>query len=304
MVVLIVGATGLLGRATALALLKDGQRVRVLVRSPERARDLERAGAELVPGDLTDPTSLEQACKGAQRVFACAHSLLGRGERSSAQVDHVGHSALIAVARAAGAARLVYTSAYGAREDHPIDFFRTKFEIEQTLREGDLPFTILRPTAFMEHHVHRFNGALLLDKGFTVIVGPGTKPRNFVAVRDVVPFAAQAMTGDVLEGRTVDIGGPDNASNREIALMYSVRSRQGKVLHLPLGVARVAAAAVRPFHEGVARLLDMALVPDEQWPEAYDARAQQAEFPRELTTLERFIDERIREWRRSRVGRR
>jgi len=304
MVVLIVGATGTLGRATALALLKDGQRVRALVRSPERARDLERAGAELVPGDLTDPTSLEQACKGAQRVFACAHSLLGRGDRSSAQVDHVGHSALVAVARAAGAARFVYTSVHGAREDHPIDFFRTKFEIEQTLREGDLPFTVLRPTAFMEHHVHRFNGAMLLDKGFTVIVGPGTKPRNFVAVRDVVPFAMQALTDDVLEGRTIDIGGPDHASNREVALMYAVRARQGKVLHLPLGVARVAAAAVRPFHEGIARLLDMALVPDGQWPETYDARAQQAEFPRELTTLDRFIDERIREWRRSRVGRR
>ena len=59
MTILIVGATGLIGSATALALLKEGQRVRVLVREPARqpqhVSELQRAGAELVSGDLTDP---------------------------------------------------------------------------------------------------------------------------------------------------------------------------------------------------------------------------------------------------------
>jgi uncharacterized protein YbjT (DUF2867 family) len=301
---LIVGATGLLGRATALALLQEGQRVRALVRDPARAADLSRAGAELAEGDLTDADSLERACKGAHRVFACAHALLGRGEHSSAQVDHVGHSALIAAARGAGVAHFVYTSVHGAREDHPIDFWRTKHEIEQVLRDAGLPFTILRPTAFMEQHVHRFNGQLLLDKGFTVIVGPGTKPRNFVAVRDVVPIAVRALRDEALVGRTIEIGGPEDLSNRDIALMYALRARKGRVLHLPLGAARAAAAALRPLHEGIARVLDIALVPDADWPETYDARAQQVEFPSTLTTVDRFIDERVREWRRAGAGKR
>lgn len=304
MTILIVGATGQLGRATALALLKEGQRVRALVRDRERAEDLVRAGAELVDGDLTDAASLERACKGALRVFACAHGLLGRGAQSSAQVDHVGHSALIAAARGAGVKRFVYVSAMGAREDHPIDFWRTKAEIEEVLEESTLPFTILRPSAFMESHVHRFNGALLLNKGVSVIVGPGLKPRNFVAVRDVAPIAALALSTDALAGRTIEIGGPDNMSNRDVALAYAVRARQGQVWHVPLGVARVLAAAARPFHEGVARVLDIALVPDDEWPEAFDTRALLAEFPRPLTTVDQFIDERVREWRRSRVGRR
>jgi uncharacterized protein YbjT (DUF2867 family) len=302
--ILIVGATGQLGRATSLALLKEGQRVRALVRDRDRAADLARAGAELVDGDLADAGSLERACKGALRVFACAHAMLGRGAQSSAQVDHVGHSALIAAARGAGVVRFVYTSALGASEDHPIDFFRTKAEIEDVLKESTLPFTILRPSAFMESHVHRLNGAMLLDRGFTVIVGPGTKPRNFVAVRDVVPFAVQALTTDTLSGRTIEIGGPDNMSNRDVALAYAVRARRGHVLHLPLAAARAMASAVRPFHEGIARVLDIALVPDAQWPEEFDPRAMLAEFPRKLTTVDQFIDERVREWRRSRVGRR
>ena len=308
MTILIVGATGLLGRATALALLKEGQRVRVLVREParqpQRVAELQQAGAELMSGDLTDPGSLERACKGAMRVFACAHSFLGRGRYRSAQVDHVGHSALIAATLSTGVPRFVYASALGARENHPIDFFRTKHEIEEGLRESNIPYTILRPAAFMEQHVHEFIGKPLLDKGFTVILGPGRKRRNFVSVHDVAPFAVAALRDDTLVNRTLDIGGPEDVSNRDVAAMYALRSRQGRIFHLPSRLASVAAQALRPFHEGAARLLETAAVPDEEWPETFDSRALLAEFPREMMTVERFVDERVRDWRRSRVGRR
>jgi uncharacterized protein YbjT (DUF2867 family) len=304
--ILIVGATGLLGRATALALLKEGQRVRVLVREPARqpqhVAELQQAGAELVSGDLTDPASLERACKGAMRVFACAHSFLGRGRLRSAQVDHIGHSALIAATLTTGVPRFVYTSALGARENHPIDFFRTKYEIEEVLRGSHIPYTILRPAAFMEQHVHDILGKPLLDKGFTVVFGAGRKRRNFVSVHDVAPFAVTALRDDTLVNRTLDIGGPDNISNRDVAAMYALRSRQGRVFHPPLAVARVAAQMLRPFHEGVARVLDVAAVPDDDWDETFDPGALLAEFPREMITVERFVDERVRDWRRSRVG--
>ena len=68
-------------------------------------------------------------------------------------------------------------------------------------------------------------------------------------------------------------------------------------------MAHAAAQALRPFHEGVARVLTVAAVPDEEWDETFDPRALLAEFPRELMTVERFVDERVRDWRRSRVGR-
>lgn len=308
MTILIVGATGLIGSATALALLKEGQRVRVLVREqtrhPQRVAELQQAGAELMHGDLTDPASLERACKGALRVFACAHSFFGRGSLRSAQVDHVGHSALIAATLTTGVPRFVYTSTLGAREDHPIDFFRTKYEIEEGLRSSHIPYTILRPAALMEQHVHQLLGKLLLDRGFTVIVGDGRKRRNFVSVHDVVPFAVTALRDDTLANRTLDIGGPDNISNRDVAAMYALRSHQGRTFHLPAAVARVAAQTLRPFHEGVARVLDAAAVQDEDWDETFDPRALLAEFPREMMTVERFVDERVRDWRRSRVGRR
>jgi uncharacterized protein YbjT (DUF2867 family) len=278
--ILIVGATGLLGRATALPLLAQGHAVRVLVRERARAAEFVRAGAEVFVGDLTDVRSLELACKGVDRVFACAHSLLGRGRFSSAQVDHVGHSALVVAARDAKVGHFVYTSAMG------------------TVKASGMGYTILRPAAFMECHVHRFNGQMLLERGFTVIIGPGTKPRNFVAVRDVAPFAVQALAEDGLNGRTLEIGGPDNVSNREVAAMYEVRARRGRVVHVPVGAAKLLASLVRPLHEGIARVIDMSTVPDDQMPETWQAGKLLAEFPRRLVSVDAFIDERVAEWRR------
>lgn len=303
--ILIVGATGLLGRATAMPLVTQGHAVRVLVRDRARAADLQRAGAEVFVGDLTDPRSLELACKGVVRVFACAHSMLGRGQYASAQVDHVGHTALVAAARDAKVEHFVYTSAMGAREDHPIDFFRTKFEIEAAVKGSGMGYTILRPAAFMEQHVHRFNGQMLLEHGFSIIIGRGSKPRNFVAVRDVAPFAviALALAQDDLNGRTLEIGGPDNLSNSDVAAMYVVRARKGRVHHVPVGAAKLLANLIRPLHEGIARVLDIASVPDNEWPETWQPGRSLEEFPRKLTSVDTFIDERVREWRRRQAGR-
>jgi uncharacterized protein YbjT (DUF2867 family) len=225
--------------------------------------------------------------------------MLGRGQQASAQVDHVGHSALVVAARDAKVERLVYTSAMGASANHPIDFFRSKHEIEAVVKGSGMGYTILRPAAFMEHHVHKFNGQMLLEKGFTVIIGPGTKPRNFVAVRDVAPFAVQALAEDGLNGRTLEIGGPDNLSNSDVAAMYVVRARRGRVKHLPVGVARVMARVIRPLHEGIARVLDLSTVPDHLLHETWQPQKLLAEFARDLTSVDAFIDERVAEWRRA-----
>jgi hypothetical protein len=119
----------------------------------------------------------------------------------------------------------------------------------------------------------------------------------------VVPLAVAALRDDTLVNRTLDICGPDNISNRGVAMMYALRSRQGRIFHLPPAVAHVAAWALRPFHEGVARVLEAAAEADGSWDETFDPRALLAEFPREMVTVERFVDERVRDWRRSRVGR-
>ena len=131
MLVLVVGASGTLGREAVRALHAAGHRVRGMTRSPERIRVIELLGGEATIGDLTDPPSLARACSGVDAVLAAAHGALGRGRYTSAAVDDAGHRALVDAARAAGVGRFVYVSALGAAPDHPVDFLRTKRSLEQ-----------------------------------------------------------------------------------------------------------------------------------------------------------------------------
>lgn len=68
--ILVTGVTGQQGGAVARSLLRQGQKVRVLTRNPDKTAGLAKAGAEVIKGDLTDPTSLAAALRGVQDVFA------------------------------------------------------------------------------------------------------------------------------------------------------------------------------------------------------------------------------------------
>ena len=297
--VLVVGASGALGRPTIQALLARQVAVRGLCRHPEVAADLAAAGAEIVPGDLTDRASLERALSGVTRVLAAAHGLLGRGRWRSEAVDDAGHRALIDAARAAGVERFVYTSALLAAPGMPVDFGRTKHAIEQAVAASGMACAILRPTAFMEHHVHAFNGLNVLTKGKAQLVGPGTKPRNFVAASDVAQFAVRALLDDPLPFTRLDIGGPDHASNLEVAALYTrLAGVPLKVSRLPAGVARVMSVLARPLHPGMARLMHLLSLPDDAFDERFEgAAALEQRFGMRLTSLEDFVTARVREHR-------
>ncbi len=294
--ILVVGATGYLGREATKLLLNRGEQVRVLARTPAKATDLEQLGAEVVQGDLIDLPSLKRACAGVRSVFSAAHSLLGAGKYKSEHVDGTGHRTLIDAAKAAGVSHFVYTSILGASPDHPVDFFRTKAATETYLKASGLSYTILRPSAFMEWHMHMFNGKSILERGKTTILGRGTKPRNFVAVRDVAHVAVLALTDPAARNRTIDIGGPQNLSNNEVAAFYATLAGvTPKINHMPPAVARILSIVMKPFQPGVSRIMYIASLPDNAFSETFDPQASQEGNHPSLTSPEAFVRERIAE---------
>ncbi len=298
--VLVVGATGALGRPVVQGLLERGLTVRAACRHIDRAADLAAQGAEVVAADLTDAASLSRACRGVERVLAAAHGMLGRGRWRSEQVDDAGHRALLAAAQAAGVRRFVYTSAFGAAPDHPIDFFRTKHAIEQALAASGLDAVVLRPTAFMEHHAHNFNGKALLEKGKVQFIGAGTKPRNFVCARDVARFALRVLLEDPPPFRVLDIGGPGHHSNADVAALYaSAAGVPLRTSHLPVGLAAFLAKVARPLHPGMARVMALMSLPDAAISERFDgAAALVRDHGIPLTTLEAFVQGQVAEFRK------
>jgi uncharacterized protein YbjT (DUF2867 family) len=292
--ILIVGVTGVLGRETARQLLAAGHKVRGLTRNPARAEDLKKQGVEIVQGDLIDKASLERACTGADAVLASAHQLLGTGQYKSEAVDGDGHKALIDVAKAKGVKHFVYTSAQGTREDHPTDFYRTKFQVEKYLKVSGLSYTILRPPSFMEWHVHNLLGADILKTGKATIYGAGNNPINFMAGKDAAHIAVLALTDPALKNRTIEMGGPDNVTRNQIAEMYARFSGKPlKKMNVPTGVMKVMGPILRPVQPVLSRLMSFSVWTDTA-NQTFNTSAMLKEFPMTLTHVEDFIRDQVK----------
>jgi uncharacterized protein YbjT (DUF2867 family) len=297
--ILIVGITGVLGRETARQLLAAGHNVRGLTRNPDNAADLKKLGAEIVQGDLIDPASLTKACQGVDAVLAAAHQLMGAGKYKSEAVDDEGHRALIDAAKAAGVKHFVYTSAQYVSPDHPTDFYRSKAKVEAYLKASGLSYTILRPPALMEWHVHNLLGKSILETGKTTIFGSGNNPCNFMAGRDAAHIAVLALTDPKMKNRTIEMGGPDNLTKNQVAEMYGRFSgKKPKVTNVPTGVMKVMAPILRPFQPVISRLMVFSVWGDTT-DQTFDPGAMLQEFPMTLTHVEDFIREQAQKERSS-----
>jgi uncharacterized protein YbjT (DUF2867 family) len=292
--ILIVGGTGSLGRATAKRLLAKGDPVRIMTRTPEKAADLKQAGAEIVQGDLLAKASLERACRGVNKVLASAHSIFGRGREASKYVDLQGHIDLIEAAKSAGVSHFVYASAYAFSPEHEsVPFFRYKRQTEQYLQASGLSYTILRPTAFIESHAHNLIGESILTNGKAALFGKGERVRNFVAADDVAQFAMMALTGDKLNGRTIDIGGLTNCTNMDVVRLYEkVARRKAKVTRVPAGVLRVMYRLIRPLHPGLSQIMQFSLYNDLK-DRPFDPQPMLDAYPMQLTRLEYWMTEHV-----------
>ena len=291
--ILVVGATGNLGRKVVRSLLASGEEVRAMTRVVSRADELKALGAKPVRGDLTDPESLEFAMRGARAIVLAAHSILGRGSEASELVDDEGHRAIIDRAKGTGVEHIIYTSALGASSNHQIDFWRTKARIERHLRESGITWTIVRPSSFMETHAYFLIGKGVIEGKRVMLFGKGKNPRNFVAVEDVAKVIVGALKIPSLRGEIIEVGGPQNLTSTQVVETFErVSGKKAKVGHIPLPVARVMSRAIKPMHPGISRIMKVGIFSETQ-DQTFDSSSLRTKIPITLTPLE--------EWARNRT---
>ena len=287
--ILIVGGTGMLGRELVRQLLHSGKEIHVMTRNVEKCGDLRQSGVHIIGGDLIDKSSLLNACKGMDVVVASAHSVLGRGRYDSTKVDDQGHMDLIDAAKQTGVKYFIYTSGIGARTDSPIDFWRTKARIENYLKATGMEYNIIRASAFMERHVREFIGKPIMEKGKVFLFGSGEAPGNFVSVRDVASVMKFCLDHSDVRNKTLEIGGLDNLSRKEIVEMYAAYTgKEIKVAHVPRGVLKVMSALIKPFHPGISRIMFVGQYLDTM-DESFDVRPLLETIPLKITRMEDFI---------------
>jgi uncharacterized protein YbjT (DUF2867 family) len=247
-VILVVGGTGMLGRELVTRFQTSGHSVRVLTRQADSATDLRARGVDIVIGDLRDADAVTAAVAGCDAVVSAAHGLLGGHRGGPTAIDDRGNALLLDVSARAGVGRFVLVSILGARADHPLELFRAKHAAEQHARTSDVPWTVLRPAAYLDLW-RAVVGAKISGGGPALVFGRGENRINFVPVGDVATLVERSLTDPALTREVIDVPGPENLTFLELARRLGAT----KVKHIPRGALRFMSAAAVPVAPGFAR---------------------------------------------------
>ena len=203
--ILVTGATGRQGGATARRLLELGHPVRALVRDPAApaAVALAAAGARLVQGDMDDPASLGPALDGVDGVFGVPPVAFDPG------LEATRGRALIDAAAAAGVPQVVFSTV--ATTSAPTHGSSGKAAIERYLHDHIAQPTVLRPVRFMTNYLGvAVAGIDGIADGEHRHLFPAHEPMQVIAVEDIAEFAALAFADPArFAGRTLELAGDD-----------------------------------------------------------------------------------------------
>uniref|UniRef100_B8HN78 NmrA family protein n=1 Tax=Cyanothece sp. (strain PCC 7425 / ATCC 29141) TaxID=395961 RepID=B8HN78_CYAP4 len=233
---LIVGATGTLGRQIARRALDQGHEVHCLVRNPRNAPFLKEWGANLIPGDLCDPTSLAEALTGMTAVIDAA-TTRATDSLSIKQVDWQGKVNLIQAAQSSGIEHFVFFSIMDAHKYPDVPLMEIKKCTEGFLAESGLNYTILRPCGFYQGLIGQY-AIPILERQSVWVMGEAS-PIAYMDTQDIARFAVEAIARAEVRNQSFDLAGPKAWGPYEIIrLCERLSDREAKVSRMPVGLLR------------------------------------------------------------------
>ncbi|MBB6634836.1 NmrA/HSCARG family protein [Cohnella thailandensis] len=245
--IVVMGATGRQGGATARRLLADGWKVRAFTRdaSSAAASALARAGAELREGNMEDRPSLVKAMEGAYGVFSVQPPEWDPSDAAAKREIRLGVQVADA-AKQAGVRHYVYSSVGGADRQSRFRYL-AKTEIERHVREIGLQATVLRPAGFMESYAKPMFG--LRQGKLTDGMRPDV-PVKLIAVEDIGAFAGMAFREpQTFIGRTIELAG-DAPTSTALAASLS------RALRRPIRYERIPIETIRSLNGTLASIYE------------------------------------------------
>jgi len=222
--ILVVGATGLLGTRICERLRAEAQSVRALIRrtsNPDKVSTLRSLGCELATGDLKDPPQIQAACQGISGLISTASSTLSHQAGDSIEsVDLQGQLTLANAAKRAGVKRVVFVS---FRDDPTVQYPLTQAKRSVEHAIADLDFTSIQASYFMEVWL---SPALGFDyvNGRARIYGSGSKPISWVSHRDVAEFCIAPVLRPFASRSILAVGGPEALAPLEVVKIFEQES--------------------------------------------------------------------------------
>ncbi len=248
--VLVTGGTGFVGREVVRQLAAGGHQVCLLTRRPE-ARPARPAaggaGLEAVVGDVTDPASLPRALGGCEAVVHLVGIISEVGAQTFERVHVEGTRHVVEAAARAGAVRFIHMSALGARAAAPARYHQTKWAAEEAVRQGGVPWTVLRPSIIYGPGDQFVNLFAKLSRWSPVVpvMGRGEGRLQPISVEAVAGCFVRALETPEAVGQTYDLCGSEVFTFVEVLeSILAVTGRRRVRWHVPLGLARLLAAGL------------------------------------------------------------
>lgn len=210
--ILVTGATGTIGSATARGLLqKPGVTVRLAVRDPKKADALGLSGAEIVAFTWGDKEQSAAIARGVEKLFLATPF-------SETQVEDA--TLLIDAAKAAGVSHIVKLSAMGAENEPGIQLGRWHRAIEKHIEQSGIPYTFLRPNNYFENFINYYPPAS--DGVIYLPFGQGKV--SWIDSRDIADVAVQVLTTPGHQNKAYDLTGGEALGVQEVAQLLSEAS--------------------------------------------------------------------------------
>ncbi|HET6482771.1 MAG TPA: NAD(P)H-binding protein [Actinoplanes sp.] len=255
--VLVIGASGYLGRQVSRALLSDRRRVRCSARDPERLQDLAAVGCETVRADISDGASMDRALESIDAVYVCIHTLSpqakGANHQDFMEIEKNGLANVVNACKAQGTQRLIYVTSLGIEPDAQSAWLRGRWQAEQFLLGSGLDVTIIQSGQIVGVGARGFDSLVgQARRPLAIDIGDGQQRALALHVDDLVYYLVGVLDDPRAHGRRFDVGADQALTNDQmIDVIAEVLNRRPPAkVHLPLGLV----ASFAPLVTRLAKL--------------------------------------------------
>ena len=260
--VLVVGASGYLGRYAVHEFKERGFHVTVLVRNPEKIKTPGPYGEpavfsiadEIIVRDVAFTENLNGLCEGIDIVFSWLDMISPHSKLDNCDVDHLDNRRILHQAVVAKVSRFIYVSVFNEDKMHDLPLIRAHELFVADLKASGLSWAVICPNGYFSDMGRYFSMA---RTGHMFMAGRGDKKMNPVHGADIAKVCADAVNGDC---RKITVGGPDIYTFREIMeLAFHACGKTPWITQFPVWLVDGIHMAVRFFNSNLADLMSFAV---------------------------------------------